>query len=225
MRVVTIDGPAGSGKSTVAKRLAEELGWRMLDTGAMYRAVTLAALREGADLLDDEAVSAIAAAVSIEMPPGRVMLDDEDVTLAIRTAEVARATGAVANRPGVRRRMVDIQREFARETDVVTEGRDQGTIVFPDALRKFFLTASLDERASRRLAEFLARGEDSTIEAVREDVRARDDRDAARAIAPMKPAIDAIVIDTTGISVDEIVALVVGETRKAMANAQAGEAP
>ena len=224
MRVVTLDGPAGSGKSTVASRLAEALGWRMLDTGAMYRAVTLAALREGVDLDDDVAVSAIAAAVTVKMPPGRVLLDDEDVTLAIRTAEVSRATSAVADRPRVRRRLVELQRDFARENDVVTEGRDQGTIVFPDALRKFFLTASLDERARRRLAEFLARGDETTLEAVRDDVKARDDRDAARAIAPMKPAEDALVIDTTGLSLDDVLATIVVEIRKALVNAPQGEA-
>lgn len=217
MRVVTIDGPAGSGKSTVAKRLAEELGWRMLDTGAMYRAVTLAALREGVDLLDEGAVSAIAGAVSVKLPPGRVLLDEEDVTLAIRTAEVARATSAVADHPGVRRFLVELQRGFAKENDLVTEGRDQGTIVFPDALRKFFITASLEERARRRLAEFAARGETTTMEAVLEDVRTRDERDTTRAIAPMKPAPDATVIDTTGISLDAVVARIVGEIQRAIA--------
>ena len=158
MRVVTIDGPAGSGKSTVANRLAEALGWRMLDTGAMYRAITLAALRAGLDLDDDQALAKVVSRVTIRLPPGAVFLDDEDVSLAIRSVEVTRATSAVADRPSVRRRLVELQRAFAVENDVVTEGRDQGTIVFPDAVRKFFLTASLDARARRRLGVFVARG-------------------------------------------------------------------
>jgi len=224
MRVVTIDGPAGSGKSTVAHRLAETLGWRMLDTGAMYRAVTLAALREGVDLNDDDAVSAIAATVTVTLPAGRVFLDDEDVSLAIRTAEVARATSAVADRPGVRKRLVELQREFARENDVVTEGRDQGTIVFPDALRKFFLTASLEERARRRLAEFSSRGEHFSMESVQNDVKARDERDESRAIAPMKPALDAMIIDTTGMSLDDVLARIIGEVRGALNRRPEGDA-
>ncbi len=223
MRVVTIDGPAGSGKSTVAKRLAEELGWRMLDTGAMYRVITLAALRAGADLLDDTMLAKIVANVIILVQPGRVLLDGEDVSQAIRSVDVTRATSAVADRPSVRQRLVELQREFAREYDVVTEGRDQGTIVFPDALRKFFLTASLEERARRRLSEFVERGENTTLEAVMEDVRNRDERDASRAIAPMKPAPDAAFIDTTGLSLDIVLARLADDVRLRLAAHKPGE--
>ena len=223
MRVVTIDGPAGSGKSTVANRLAAELGWRMLDTGAMYRVITLAAIRAGADLRDDASLANIVANVVIKLHPGRVLLDGEDVSQAIRSVDVTRATSAVADRPSVRQRLVELQREFAREYDVVTEGRDQGTVVFPDALRKFFLTASLEERARRRLAEFVERAEDTTLEAVMEDVRTRDDRDASRAIAPMKPAPDARLIDTTGLSLDIVLARLVGDVRIRLAAHESGE--
>ena len=205
MRVVTIDGPAGAGKSTVSRRLAERLGWRLLDTGAMYRAVTLAALRAGTDLGSDAALGDLAARVSVKLPPGLVLLDGEDVSSLIRSVEVTRATGPVADSPGVRTRLVGWQRAFAAEYDVVTEGRDQGTIVFPDALRKFFLTASPEERARRRQAEFAGRGESIAVVAVLNDLRDRDARDAARAIAPMKPADDARVIDTTGLPLDEVV--------------------
>ena len=206
MRVVTIDGPAGAGKSTVSRLLADRLHWRLLDTGAMYRAVTLAAVRARTDLLSDEALGALADRISVSLPPGRVVLDGEDITGLVRSVEITRATGAVADSPSVRRRLVHWQRAFAAEYDVVTEGRDQGTVVFPDALRKFFLTASLEERARRRHAEFAGRGESITLDAVLRDLRDRDDRDAARAIAPMKPAADATVIDTTGLSLDEVVA-------------------
>jgi cytidylate kinase len=208
MRVVTIDGPAGAGKSTVSKRLAARLGWRLLDTGAMYRAVTLAALRAGIDLESDEALTDLAAAVSVKLPPGQVLLDGEDVGRVIRSVEVTRASRHVADSPGVRRRMVELQREFAADYDVVAEGRDQGTVVFPDALRKFFLTAGLEERASRRHGEFTERGESVSIETVLRDLRERDQRDAAREIAPMRPAPDATVIDTTGLALEEVVAWV-----------------
>jgi cytidylate kinase len=206
MRVVTIDGPAGAGKSTVSRRLADRLGWRLLDTGAMYRALTVAALRAGLDLESDEALGALAARVSVTLPRGRVLLDGEDVTAEVRGAEVSRASRYIADSPSVRRRLVELQREFAGENDVIAEGRDQGTVVFPDALRKFYLTASLEERARRRHAEHVARGESLTEKTVLDDLRLRDDLDAARAIAPMKPAPDATVIDTTGLSLDEVVA-------------------
>jgi cytidylate kinase len=206
MRVVTIDGPAGSGKSTVARLLADRLSWRLLDTGAMYRAVTLAALRAGTDLESDPALGELAARVTVRLPPGRVLLDGEDVSALVRGVEVTRASRFLADSPAVRRRLVEWQRAFAAEHDVVAEGRDQGTVVFPDALRKFFVTATLEERARRRHAEFVARGEAITAEEVLRDLADRDARDEARAIAPMKPAPDARVVDTTGLSLDEVVA-------------------
>lgn len=207
-RVVTIDGPAGAGKSTVARKLADRLGWRLLDTGAMYRAVTLAALRAGTDLESDEALGELAAQISIRLPPGQVLLDGEDVSSVVRSVEVTRASRYLADSPSVRRRLVTWQREFAVENDVVAEGRDQGTVVFPDAYRKFFLTASLEERARRRHAEFADRGEDVPLETVLRDLRERDARDETRAIAPMKPADDASIIDTTGVSLDEVLAMI-----------------
>lgn len=205
MRVVTIDGPAGAGKSTVARRLAERLSWRLLDTGAMYRAVTVAALRRGVDLGSDQDLGALADAVSVTLPPGRVLLDGEDVSALVRGVEVTRASRFVADSPSVRRRLVEWQRAFARENDVIAEGRDQGTVVFPDAFRKYFLTASLEERARRRHSEFAQRGDAIAVETVLHDLRERDARDAARAIAPMKPAPDARVIDTTGVALDDVI--------------------
>src|SRR4051794_10981142 len=204
-RVVTIDGPAGAGKSTVARRLAERLGWRFLDTGAMYRAVTLAAIRAGVDLSNEQALGDLVARLSVSLPPGRVLLGDDDVTAEIRSLDVTRASKFVADSPAVRGRLVSWQRDFAALADTVAEGRDQGTIVFPHAFRKFFLTATDEERARRRLADHRARGETIRFEEVLADQRARDARDEARAIAPLKPARDATVVDSTGMSLEEVV--------------------
>lgn len=216
-RVITIDGPAGAGKSTVARQLAERLGWRLLDTGAMYRAATLAALRAGTRLEDDAALGILAARLSIRLPHGAVLLDGEDVSTLIRTVEVTRASRYLADSPSVRRQLVAWQRQFAAENNVVAEGRDQGTVVFPDAFRKFFLTASLEERARRRFAEFEAKGADVALEAVQRDLEERDARDAARAIAPMKPAPDASVIDTTGMGLDHVIDQIEQDVRSRMA--------
>jgi cytidylate kinase len=204
-RVVTIDGPAGAGKSTVARRLATRLGWRFLDTGAMYRAVTLAALRSGTDLTSDAELGRLAATLAVALRAEAVLLDGQDVTHAIRTVEVTQSSKYVADSPAVRRRLMDWQRDFALEQDIVTEGRDQGTLVFPDAFRKYYLTASDEERARRRWADYRERGESVGFESVLRDQRMRDDRDAARSIAPMVPAHDALIIDSTGMSIDSVV--------------------
>jgi len=222
MRVVTIDGPAGAGKSTVARKLAERLGWRFLDTGAMYRAATLAALRAGSDLSSDNELGALVAELEVRLPPGRVLLGEEDVTALIRGVEVTASSKFLADSPSVRRQLTIWQREIAAEQNVVTEGRDQGTIVFPDAFRKFYLTASDLERARRRLAEYQARGESVSLESVQAAQRERDTRDAGRRIAPLKPAADAIVVDTTGLTVDQVVAALAGDVEAGLREFPAG---
>jgi cytidylate kinase len=212
-RVVTIDGPSGAGKSTLARRLAELMGWRLLDTGAMYRTVALAALRAGVALDDDRALGELAERLEIELPPGRVLLDGEDVTAEIRSPEVSRAASKVAACPSVRACLVRCQREFAARYDTVTEGRDQGTVVFPEAFRKFYLVASSETRAQRRHAELEARGERVDLSSVLLDQDERDARDAGREASPMRPAEDAIVIDSTGLPIERVVEIVLEAVR------------
>jgi cytidylate kinase len=224
-RVVTIDGPAGSGKSTVARIVADRLGWRLLDTGAMYRSVALAALRAGIDLADEEALGALAGRVTVAFPPGQVVLDGQDVTRDIRTVEVTRVTRFAAENPRVRRVLAGWQRAFAAENDTITEGRDQGTIVFPDAPCKFFLTADPTERARRRHAEFLRRGESISLEDVLRDQQRRDAEDTERAIAPLRAADDATVIDTTGRTIEEIAGIVEAAARRCSGEAPLPEPP
>jgi cytidylate kinase len=221
-RVVTIDGPAGAGKSTVARRLADRLGWRFLDTGAMYRAVTLAAVRGEVDLTNESALAGLVESLSVRLIGGRVMLGDEDITQLIRGVEVTQASKFVADSPSVRQRLMVWQRAIAAESNVVTEGRDQGTLVFPNAFRKFYLTASDLVRARRRVAEYEARGEAASFESVLSAQRDRDARDAARVIAPLKPAPDAVVIDTTYLSIEAVVDRMVLEIEERLTGGRVG---
>jgi cytidylate kinase len=215
--IVTIDGPAGAGKSSAARALAQRLDFEFLDTGAMYRAVTLAVLRVGCDLDDADRLSRLLDAMRLEMPPGRVLLDGDDVTRFIRTPQINGLTGATADNAMVRRRLVALQRAIAVARNFVTEGRDQGTIVFPDAICKFFLVADPVERARRRHREMLSRGQTVSFEEVLAAQEDRDARDAARSIAPMVPAADAILLDSTALTPDQVVAAMDREVRKRMA--------
>lgn len=212
--IVTIDGPAGAGKSSAARALAQRLGFEFLDTGAMYRAVALAALRAAVALTDEAAIAALLDQVQLEMSPGRIVLNGEDVGRAIRTLEVTAATGAAADSPAVRHYLADRQRALAAGRSMVCEGRDQGTIVFPDAGCKFFLVADPRERARRRQGEMASRGERVDLAEVLRAQEERDCRDAARDIAPMRPAPDAIVLDSTTLTPDEVVDRMEAEVRR-----------
>jgi cytidylate kinase len=203
--IVTIDGPAAAGKSTAARALAERLGFDFLDTGAMYRAVTLAALRRGVPLDDAQALEKLAACVKIELRGKTILLDGEDVSVAIRDVEVTKHSRNVADNPGVRRQMVLLQREAGRSRNIVAEGRDQGTVVFPDAACKFFLTADPEVRAERRQVDLAKRGLHISVDQVLADQNERDERDASRVIAPMVPAADAIRVDSSHTSLTEVV--------------------
>jgi cytidylate kinase len=203
--IVTIDGPAGAGKSTAARALAQRLGFEFLDTGAMFRAVALAALRARIDVRDEAALAPLVDSLQLEMPTGRVLLNGEDVSGLIRTAEVTNTSGLIARSPAVRRRLAELQREIARGRNMVCEGRDQGTVVFSDAGCKFFLVADPQERARRRQKDMLARGEKIELSAILQAQQERDRRDASRDIAPMKPADDAILLDSTGLTIEQVV--------------------
>jgi CMP/dCMP kinase len=214
-RVVAIDGPSGSGKSTVARGVGEALGLRVLDTGAMYRAVTVAALDAGIDLTDEALCSAVAANMHMEVEDG-VTLDGRDVTAEIRTPAVTASVSIVSAHPGVRRELVARQREWVATHDGgVVEGRDIGTVVFPTAPVKVYLEASEAERARRRQLDEAAADRDVAVAAVRDALARRDALDSGRAASPLRVADDAIVIDATDRSVDEIVAEIVDRFRAA----------
>ncbi len=212
--IVTIDGPAGAGKSSAARTLAQRLGFEFLDTGAMYRAVTLAALRASIDRSDQEGLARLLVGMKLDLPPGRILMNGEDITKWIRTAQVTAASGQIADSQVVRRQLVQWQREIAAGRDMVCEGRDQGTIVFPDAACKFFLVADPLERARRRQQEMASRGEIVDLQAVLQSQEDRDRRDAARDLAPMVPAPDALLLDTTHLSMDQVVEHMEREVRR-----------
>ena len=205
--VITIDGPAGTGKSTAARGLAARLGFEVLDTGAMYRAVALAAMRRTISLHDAEALSELLRNVRLDFRSGQMLLDGEDVSTAIRQPEIAQAASQVAAVPLVRQHLVRLQRQAAAGRNIVAEGRDQGTVVFPDAAVKFFLTASPQARAERRRRELASRGLERDLGDILAEQAERDHRDSTRQVAPLTPAPDAIVIDTTHRSIDDVLAL------------------
>jgi cytidylate kinase len=208
--IITIDGPAASGKSTVAGLLARKLGADFLDTGAMYRAVTFAAMQAGVDLSDEEKLLDCLGAHAFQFSPraGRMLVsvDHTDVTEQIRGPEVTANARFIASAPKVREKLVRMQRQFAAgRQKIVTEGRDQGTVAFADADVKFYLTADPAERARRRRAELQSRGGGESLEYVQEAIEQRDDSDRSRAVGPLKQAEDAIVVDTTHLSIDQVV--------------------
>jgi len=221
--IVAIDGPAGAGKSTVTRRVAERLGYRVLDTGALYRSVALAAASSDVPFEDETRVSAIARTMAeqnaVDFSPDathgqRVLVRGEDVTLAIRTQPMSDGASRVSALPGVRAALLEMQRAIGRSGGIVVEGRDIGSVVFPDSECKFFLTATAEERARRRQAELQARGAQADYAVILAEVVERDERDRSREVAPLIQAPDALAIDSSRLGIDEVVAVIVSRVRE-----------
>lgn len=225
--IVTLDGPAGAGKSSTARELARRLGWCYMDTGAMYRAVALVATRRAIPLEDEPQLAALAESIEIRFEQGRVFVDAEDVSEAIRTADNTTATRPVANAGLVRAAMKQIQRRMAADRDVVTEGRDQGSEVFPQAELKVFLTASPEERARRRLAEERAKGGNVTLDEILASQQDRDHGDTHREVGAMRQAEGAELLDTDGMDREAVLAVLLGwiEARRPAPPTAAGARP
>lgn len=207
-KIITIDGPSGAGKGTVCARLANDLGWELLDSGALYRITALAASRKNIALDNEAEVAKVAANLDVQFKPTDegvlVILEGEDVSRSIRTEEVGGMASQVAALPQVRAALLQRQRDFAQVSGLIADGRDMGTVVFPDAKVKIFLTASAEERGQRRFKQLQEKGIQADLSVIVEDIRERDERDSNRAVAPLKPADDALIIDSTHLSVEEV---------------------
>lgn len=207
--VLTIDGPSGSGKGTLAQRMAEKLGWHYLDSGAIYRVLALAALRHAIDLTDERALTVLAEKLNVQflLAQGQlqVMLEDVDVSLLIRSEQAGNAASKVAALPAVRVALLQRQRDFRQAPGLVTDGRDMGTVVFPDAPFKVFLTASVEVRAQRRYKQLKEKGIGSNLSALVAEISERDERDTQRQVAPLRPAADAVILDSTQLGIEAVV--------------------
>jgi cytidylate kinase len=215
--VITIDGPSGSGKGTVAARVARHLGWDMLDSGALYRLLGLATVDAGIDFEDHISISKLAVELNVEFDANVVRLDGRDVTLAIRTEGAGNNASRVAAIPDVRVALLQWQRDYARPPGLVADGRDMGTTVFPSAGVKIFLTASAAERAQRRYKQLIEKGLTASLPALEKEISERDERDRNRAVSPLVPAQDALEIDSTVRSIDEVVAMVLQKSHEVYA--------
>jgi len=215
--LITIDGPAGAGKTTVSRALADRLGYRYIDTGALYRGVALAAEIRGVDPQNDDDLKLLCSDLDLTFVRNKeglgLILNGENISDRIRTPEITMLASAISARPVVREFLLDLQKDLGREKSAVFEGRDMGTVVFPDADLKFFLDASTRTRAQRRFAEQKANSS-QTLDEVERDIQRRDRNDSTRDVAPLKPAVDAIIIDSTELNVDEVVDLMVSHIRK-----------
>ncbi|HEY1027281.1 MAG TPA: (d)CMP kinase [Pseudomonas sp.] len=209
--VITVDGPSGSGKGTLCALLARQLGWNLLDSGALYRLLAFAAGNHGIDLTNEEALKQLAAHLDVQFIDKRIILEGEEVTDAIRNEQVGAGASMVASLPAVRDALLQRQRAFQEMPGLVADGRDMGTVVFTDAPLKIFLTASAEERARRRYLQLKAKGDDVNLASLLDEIRARDERDTQRAVAPLKPAVDAIVLDSTELSIEQVLERILRE--------------
>ena len=206
--VIAIDGPSASGKGTIASRVARKVGFHYLESGALYRLIALLSLRE--DTLDETRLARLAGEIDLAFDDGEVLLDDESVTEKVRSELVGNRASEVARLPGLRQALLARQRAFRRPPGLVADGRDMGTVVFPDAELKVFLTATPEVRAERRYKQLIEKGIDANLRALSRNLRERDQRDAQRAVAPLAPAPDSQVLDSTALSIDEVVESIVG---------------
>jgi cytidylate kinase len=203
-KLITIDGPSGSGKGTIAQCLAEKLGWKVLDSGALYRLVGLDVRNRGLNFEDEEAVGELAANLDVSFEKGKVFLHNQDVTNTIRSETAGNDASRVAALPRVREALLQWQRDHATPDGLIADGRDMGTVVFPDAPLKIFLTASPEERANRRYKQLKGKGMSANLPRLIDEIRERDERDSNRTTAPLRPAEDAILIDSSALSIDEV---------------------
>lgn len=216
--VITVDGPGGSGKGTICRLLSQQLGWGLLDSGALYRLTALAARHHGVALDDVEALVVLAAHldvrfVSNEVDELQIILEGEEVTQAIRAEEVGSDASVVAALGAVREALLSRQRDFAQAPGLIADGRDMGTVVFPQADLKIYLDASAEERARRRYNQLISKGVGASLDEILDDIKVRDARDMNRAVAPLKPAPDALILDSTSMSIDEVLQAVLDEVR------------
>jgi cytidylate kinase len=218
--VLAIDGPGGAGKGTICQLVAKKLGWHLLDSGALYRLTALAASKHGVELDNEDSVAVLAKHLDVQFIPQdeglvHTILEGEDVSTDIRTEQVGSMASKVASLPAVRQALLERQRDFAQAPGVVADGRDMGTVVFPDAPVKIYLTASAEERAKRRFLQLQEKGMDSDIEVILRDIQERDDRDMNREIAPLKPAVDSLVVESTNMSIEQVLDVVMTELKRA----------
>jgi cytidylate kinase len=217
--LISIDGPSGSGKGTICRLLARQLGWHLLDSGALYRLTALAARHHGVALEDEEALVVLAAHLDVKFVPRtdggevQVFLEGEEVTQAIRTEDAGTDASVVAASGAVRTALLERQRAFREAPGLIADGRDMGTVVFPDAELKIYLDASAQERARRRYNQLINKGLDASLETILVDIQTRDDRDMNRAVAPLKAASDAIILDSTRMTIDEVLGAVLDQAR------------